>query len=156
MYMNYNTKLVNKVDAFAVVDMGMKGQYPTLEYPCDNKKIAVISIHIRMPNGEILTSTHTAILSKTDLPIESRKTHIFSVINKALLSIGTFCDHVCQAVFDDKKVIILNKGNGKIMMKGRQNALSNLYMLNLTQGNNLMKGLQTPDKSFAVSVYECK
>ena len=41
-------------------------------------------------------------------------------------------------------------------MKGKQDPLSNLYMLNLTQRNNLMTEFQTPDKYFMGSVYECK
>ena len=108
-----------------------------------------------MPNGEIITSTHTALLSKTDLTIEARKAHLFPGLNKSLLSIGTLCDHGCQAVFDDNKVLILNKGNGKRMMKGKIYPLPNLYMLNLTQRNNLMTEFQTPDEYFVESVYEC-
>ena len=107
-----------------------------------------------MPNGEIITSTHTELLSKPDLPIEARKSHIFLGLNKSLLSIGTFCGRVCQAVFDDKKLIIINNGNGKILMNGKQDPLSNLYMLNLTQPNNLMIDFQTPGKCFVGSVYE--
>ena len=60
-----------------------------------------------------------ALLSKTDLPTEAQKSHLFPGLNKALISIGTFCDHGCQAVFDDNTLLILNKGNGKIMMKGK-------------------------------------
>ena len=77
-------------------------------------------------------------------------------ISKALVSVETFCDHGCQAVLDDKKVIIINKGNGKILMKFRQDPLSNLYLLNLTQCNNLMTEFQTPDECFAGNVYELK
>ena len=109
-----------------------------------------------MPNREIFTSTHTALLSKTDLPIEVQKEHLFTGLNKGLLSIGTFCDHGCQEVFDDKILLILNKGNGKIMMKGKRDPLSNMYIFNLTQRNNLMTEFQTADKYFPGSVYECK
>ena len=66
------------------------------------------------------------------------------------------CDHGCQVVFYDKKVLILNKSNWKIMMKGRRNPISNLYMLNLTQSNNLLTEFQTPDKYFAGNLYEWK
>ena len=88
--------------------------------------------------------------------MESRKAHPFPGLNKALLSIGTFCDHGFQAVFYDKTVLILNKGNEKIMMKGTRDPLSNLYMLNLTKQNKLMTEFQTPDEYFSGSVYECK
>ena len=42
------------------------------------------------------------------------------------------------------------------MMKGRRNPISNLYMLNLTQSNNLLTEFQTPDKYFAGDLYEWK
>ena len=101
------------MDELEVADTGTTYNYLTLDSPCDNKKPAVIAIPIRIPNGEIITSTHTTLLPKTDLPIEARKAHIFPGLNKALLSIGTFCDHGCQAVLDDEAVLILNKGNDK-------------------------------------------
>ena len=41
-----------------------------------------------MTNEEIITSIHTALISKPDLPIEAQKAHIFPGVNKALLSIG--------------------------------------------------------------------
>ena len=54
-YINYNPKLVHKVDEFAVGDTGTTGHYMTLELPCNNKKIAVIPLTIRTTNGEIIT-----------------------------------------------------------------------------------------------------
>ena len=121
------------MDELAVEDTGTTGNYLTLDLKCDNKQLAVIPLTIRTPNGEIITSTYTALLYKTDLTVEAQKAHIFPGINKALLSIGTFCDHGCQAIFDDKTVLVLNKGNRKIMMKGKRYPLSNLYMLNFIQ-----------------------
>ena len=98
-----------------------------------------------MPNGEIITSTHTALLSKKYLSIEARKAHLFPGFNKAFLSIGTFCDHEFQAIFNEKKLLVLNKGSEKVMMKGKRDPRSNLYMLNLNQKNKLMKEFPTPD-----------
>ena len=88
--------------------------------------------------------------------MEAHKAHRFPDINKSLLSIGTLYDHGYQAVFNKKTVLVLNKGNYKIMMKGKRDPLSNLYMLNLTKQNNLMTEFHTPDEYFARSVYECK
>ena len=109
-----------------------------------------------MSAGEIITSTHTAHISEQDLPTQARKSHLFPGLNKALLYIGTLCDHVCQATFDEKSVLIVNKGSGKLIMKGTRDPRSNLYMLNLTQQNKLMTEFTTPDKYFTGSAYECK
>ena len=81
---------------------------------------------------------HTTLLFKQDLLIATREEHLFPGINKALLSIEIFCNHGCHAIFDDKTVLVLNKGSGKVMMKGKRDPNSDLYMLNLTQQNKLM------------------
>ena len=41
-------------------------------------------------------------------------------------------------------------------MRGKRDARINLYMLSLTQQNNLMTESTTPDEYFAGSAYECK
>ena len=93
-------------------EMGTTNHYLTLNLPRHNTQFSVIPLPIRMMNKEIITSTHMALLSKMDLLIEASKAHVFPGLNKALVSIGTFCDYGCHAVFDDKTVIILNIGNG--------------------------------------------
>ena len=78
-YIQYNPKLVQTVDNLTVVDTGTAGHYMTLDSPCDNKQQAVHPLTIQMPNGEITTSTHTALLSHQDLPIQAQKSHLFQV-----------------------------------------------------------------------------
>ena len=43
-----------------------------------------------------------------------------------------------------------------MMMKGRLYPFSNLYMLTLTQRNNLITEFRTPDEYFSGNVYGCK
>ena len=109
-----------------------------------------------MTNGEIITSTHTALLYHQDLPIQARKSHLFPGINKAMVSIGTLCNHGSEATFSGKSVLILNKWSGNVIMKGTQDPRANLYMLNLTQQNKLMMESTSTDEYFAGSAYECK
>ena len=71
-----------------------------------------------MPNGQILQSNHTAFLKEKLLPLEAQEAHLFPGLNKALIYIGIFCDHGCLAIFDNKEVTIINKKNGKIIMRG--------------------------------------
>ena len=99
---------------------------------------------------------HTALLSHQDLLIQARKAHIFPGLNKALLSIGTLCDHGCEATLNDKSVLILNKRSEKFIMKGTQYPRTNLYMLNLTHQKKLMTESTTPEEYFAVSAYKRK
>ena len=158
-YINYiqsNPKLVQTVDNLAVSDTGTMVHYLTLDLPWDNKQQAVHPLPIQMPNGKIITSNHTALLSHQNLPIQARKAHLFPGFNKALLPIGTLCDHGCEINFNDKSVCILNKWSGKVILKGTRDPHTKLYMLNLTQRGKLMTESTTPDTYFAGSAYEFK
>ena len=140
-YINYiqsNPKLVQPMDNLAVGDTGTTGHYLNLDLPCGNKKQAFHQFSIQMPNGEIIMSMHTALLSRPELPLQAQRAHILTGINKALLYIGALCDHGCEAIFNDKYVSIMNKRSGKLSMKGTRDPHTNLYMLNLTQKNKLM------------------
>ena len=144
------------MDEIAVADTGTTEHYLTLDFPWNNKQLAISPLPIHMPIGEIITSTITALFSKKEVQIEARKAHLFPWINKALLSMGTFFDHGCQTIFYDNTELIINKGSGKLIMKGKRDPGSNMYMLNLTQWNKLMTEFPTPDKYFAGSLYEWK
>ena len=61
---NSNPKLVHTVDELSMADTGTTGNYLTLDLAYNNKKLETILLPIRMPNGEIITSTHTDLLSK--------------------------------------------------------------------------------------------
>ena len=141
------------MDDLAVADTGTMGYYLALDSPCDNKQLAANPLPIQMPNGEIFVSTHTALLSQQDLPIQARKSHLFPGINKALLSIGILCNRECQSTFDDNSVLILNKRSRKVIMKGTRDTCSNLYILNLIQRNNLLTEFITTYGYFAGSAY---
>ena len=109
-----------------------------------------------MTNGEIITFTHTALLNHQDLPLQARQAHLFPGLRKALLSVGDFCEHGCEATFTNKSVHIKNKQSGRTIMGGTRDARTNLYMLSLTQRNNLMTEPKITDKYFAGIAYECK
>ena len=97
------------MDNLAVADTGTTGKYLTLNSPCNNKQQAVHPLPIQMTNKEIITSTHTSLLSNQELPIQAQKSRIFAELNKALLSIGKFFDHGYEATFNYKCVRIMNK-----------------------------------------------
>ena len=100
--------------------------------------------------------THRELVDHPDLLIQSRQAHLFPGLKKALLSIGKLCEHGCEATFNNKSVHIKNKQTGRTILGGTRDARTNLYMLSLTQRNNLMTDPKTPDEYFACSDYECK
>ena len=72
------------------------------------------------------------------------------------MSIGTLCKHGCEATFNDKSVHIKNKQGGRTITRVTRYARTNLYMLSLTQKNNLMTESNNPDDNFSGSAYDCK
>ena len=87
-YIQYNPKLVQKMDNLAVADTGTTGNCLTLDSPCDNKQQAVHPLPIQMPNGEIITSMHTELLYHWDLPIQARKHISFQVSIRPCCPLG--------------------------------------------------------------------
>ena len=61
----------------AVADSGTTGHYIAPTTPCTNKQTATQPIPIKMPNGEIITPSHIALLPQHNLPDKARKAHIF-------------------------------------------------------------------------------
>ena len=85
------------MDELKIVDTRTTVNYLTLDSPIYNKTITVIPLPICMPNSEIITSTHMALLSKTDLPIKARKENIFQVSTKLCYQLELF------VITDDKQ-----------------------------------------------------
>ena len=86
--LNFNP-MCNDYSHEAVADSGTTGHYITPTTPCKNKQKATQPIPIKMPNGEITTSSHIALLPQHNLPDKARKAHIFPGLQKPLISIGT-------------------------------------------------------------------
>ena len=110
----------------AVADSGTTGHYITTKTPCVDKRIANNPIPIKMPNGEIITSTHIALLPQHNLPDNARKAHIFPGLQKPLISIGTVCDNNCIAVFYAERVTIYDQTTRNTIMQGHRDPITTL------------------------------
>ena len=97
---------------------------------------------------------HIALLAHPGLPFQARQANIFPGLKKAQLSVGILCEHGCEATFNSKSVHINNKQSGRNIMKGTRDARTNIYMLSLTQQNNIITEPKNPDEYFAGSAYE--
>ena len=100
--------------------------------------------------------THTALLAHPDLTLQARQAHLFLGLTKALLYIGALCEHRCEATFNDKLVHIKNKQSGNIILRGKRDARTNLYMLIFTKQKKLITESTTRDEYFAGRNYEFK
>jgi hypothetical protein len=77
--------------------------------PCVEKTATTLGINVRLPNGYIIMSTHTALLDLPTLPLAARQAHLFpDLSNSALLSISQVCDHGFEARFNSKTVRIMH------------------------------------------------
>ena len=91
-----------------------------------NKQTANNPIPVQMPNGEIITSTHIALLPQHNLLDKAQKAHIFTGLQKTLISIGTLCDNNCIAFFDEKRVTIYDKTTRQIVIQGHRDPSTTL------------------------------
>ena len=109
-----------------------------------------------MPNGDIITSTHIALLPQYNLPDNARKAHIFTGLQKPLISIGTLCDNNYIAVFDAERVTIYDQTPINIIMQGHRDPITTLYMINMTAPLKSMTEQKIPETFSANHVYETK
>ena len=123
-----NTIKHKYVDNLAAADSGTLGHFLKSNSPCVNKRTAINPLSMIMPDGHIIYSSHTDLLPQKTLPIEARHAYIFfDLKNKAILSIGMFCDNGCLALFGDEKVYIIDKITNKNIMQGPRDNKSSLY-----------------------------
>ena len=83
-----------------------------------------------MPNGKQITSYHMALLPNTGLPLEARCAHVFPGLkNKALLSIGAFCDYSYLEIIANKILLRIIKSTRKGIMTERGSKISKAILL---------------------------
>ena len=152
---NFNSMCIDSY-LEAVADSGTTGNYIKPSTPCTDKQTAKNPIPIKMPNVEIITSTHVALLPQHNLPEKACKAHIFPGLQKPLISIGTLCDNNCIAVFNEKRVTIYDKTTGQIVMQGHRDPTTTIYMINMTAQLKSMTEQNIPDAFSANHVYETK
>jgi hypothetical protein len=82
-----------------------------------NKRAVQVPLHVNMPNGTTIQSSHTRELLLNTLPPEARRAHKFpGLVHSSLISVGQLCDSGCDVKFTQDKVEV-NK-NGKSVMSG--------------------------------------
>ena len=87
-------------------------------------------ISVSLPNGQVITSTHTATLNLPSLPLSARSAHIFPTLTGSLLSIGMLTDAGLTAVYTADAVRILDS-NGSIVLAGWRSPSTRLWMIDL-------------------------
>ena len=90
-----------------IVDSGSTGHYIYVEIPHHNQNTATSPIIVTIPDGNIVTSTHTCLDDLPNLPPEARQGHIFPQFpGIALLSIGVLHNRGYTAEFSSMSIRI--------------------------------------------------
>jgi hypothetical protein len=134
---NYNSKLVNHIHYFnnyskkAIADSGCTSHFMCDTHHCENVNPAgENAITVTLPNGQRITSTHTAILKWSHLPHQARQCHIFPQLqDKMLLSIGQLCDSGMTATFTHNKLYIYKEK--MLVLEGNRNKCSGMWYVDL-------------------------
>ena len=98
-----------------------------------------------------MQSTHTALLPFPQLPLAARRAHVFPEFqNKALLSIGQFCDSNFTAILHDGQVKL---SNDDTTITGQLDPSTGIYYIDLPEPLPVAPQELHP---FACSAYEMK
>ena len=103
----------------------------------------------------IMRSSQTAILDSPSLPLVVRKAHIFpSMQNKALLSLGLFCDNYYMVLLKKSAINIKHNNSDSLSLQGYRDTTNEVWAIDISS-----QGLRSPSEdicSQANNVYELK
>ena len=89
------------------IDSGASANFHEVSHHLRHQPISTMnpSVHVIVPNGQIMTSISTANLPLPGLPSLATLSHGFpSLASGSLLSVGQICDNQCTAIFTDRTV----------------------------------------------------
>ena len=118
-----------------------------------NIRPAINGISVALPNGDIITSTHTATLNLPSLPLSARAAHVFPGLTGSLLSIGLLTDAGLTAVYTADAVTILDT-NGSPVLTGQRSATTRLWMIDLPTQQTICPSSELPLYASAVIHHE--
>jgi hypothetical protein len=118
------------------VDSGCTGHFILVNAPCLNKVESRTPLMVRLPNGSIMESSHTADLDIPELNAAASKAHVFpGMVNHSLLSVGQLCDEGYIVTFKQASVTICDSDKAQIL-SGPRDLNTELWCINLKQTNN--------------------
>jgi hypothetical protein len=135
----------------ALLESGCTAHFLLANTKFSNKKSTTTPLAVRLPNGDTITSTHTAKLNMPSLQHAARQAHILRGLSQHLfLSVGKMCDSGCSVMFTASNVTVTN-GKSTILT-GHRDKESSLWRAPLEPDPLLNGG----HKHSAHNVYEQK
>ncbi|KAL7425608.1 hypothetical protein ACHAXH_000191, partial [Discostella pseudostelligera] len=116
----------------AILDSGATGHFLTPNAPVQDKQRTSDPLCITMPDGRIISSTHTCTLDLPHLPNNVRAAHIVpGLAHTSLLSARVFCDAGYNVAYSRQNCTVSDKQNN-IVLRGHRDPHTNLWRLPLT------------------------
>jgi hypothetical protein len=112
-YRNFTPSILSQ--STALLDSGCTAHFLLANAKCSNKIPTATPLVVRLPNGDTIASTHTAMLNMPSLPHAAIYAHILpGLAQHSLLSVGQMCDSGCSVTFTATEVTVTN-GESKIL-----------------------------------------
>ena len=116
---------------YAILDSGASDNYITEQAPVRVTTTAHKPIHITIPNGAVLHSTHNSILNLPKLPEKAREAYtIPGLQNHSLLSVNKLCQTCCKVIFNNNEYIVIHSGCE--IMQGEKNKINGMWCVPLS------------------------
>jgi hypothetical protein len=97
-----------------------------------NKRATHVLLHVNMPNGTTIQSSHTSEFLLSALSPEVRQAHILPrLVHTSLISVGELCNSGCVFTLTQDKVEVIK--NGKSVMSGVRDQKSRLWRVVLQE-----------------------
>ncbi len=126
-HITYNAQ-ANDEPAMGISDSGATGHFLVADAPVTNKRIAKNPIKITLPDGNIISSSHTCNLNIPWLPDAMTAAHIVPGLSHAsLLATRQFCDAGCKVTFDHQYCTVIYKGD--TVLQGGRDPKTKLWTL---------------------------
>ena len=118
---------------YAIADSGCTATYISSNTPHVNAQNCD-PLRVTLPDGKHITSTKKGELCFPHLPSDVKQAHIFPDIkNKALLSLGTFCDNGYTVELTKDRINIISKTNNYFNLYGHRDHSTGLWMIKTVQ-----------------------
>jgi hypothetical protein len=134
----------------SIVDSGCTGHFLLVNAPCLNKVKSQTPLTVRLPNGAMMESSHTATLNIPELNAAASIAHVFpGMANHSLLSVGKLCNGGYIVTFRNASVTICDPKECQIL-SGTRDLDTGLWRINLRKDN------QQVQQSVENNVYELR
>lgn len=118
----------NDAHQWAILDSGASSHFIVTNAPVTNIQPASTPVHVLIPNGDSVHSTHTCELLYDDLPQAARIAHIIPhLANHSLISLVQLCNAGCEILMS--KIGLTIKYRGKTILCGHKCTRTGLWLM---------------------------